>query len=436
MKYKPYPAYKDSGIPGMGEVPAHWEMKPTKRFADFFTGWTPPTGNSDYFSGNNLWANISDIGPRILNDTAKRISDEAVSVSRLKKSPVGSLLFSFKLSIGQVSIVGNEMFTNEAIATFPQYKDVNIQYLYWSAPIFIPRNAEDNIYGAKLLNQERIKNALFALPPSQEQEAIATFLDRETVKIDTLIAKQEHLIELLQEKRTALISHAVTKGLNPDVSMKDSGVEWSGEVPEHWVHTPIKHTLFGLIDTEHKTAPFFDDGEYFVVRTTNIKNGKIIFDGAKYTDEAGYIEWTRRGKPFPGDIIFTREAPAGEACLVPGNLPICIGQRTVLMRINHSLLESRFGLWSLYGGLASDFIAQLSQGSTVVHFNMSDIGNIPIMLPTLSEQKEIADFLDRETIKIDALIQKACHAIDLLKERRTALISAAVTGKIDVRDRV
>ncbi len=217
---------------------------------------------------------------------------------------------------------------------------------------------------------------------------------------------------------------------------KDSGVEWLGEVPEHWVQTPIKHVLKGVIDTEHKTCAFFDDGSYLVVRTTNIKSAKLILDGAKYTDLEGFIEWTKRGVPAPGDILFTREAPAGEACIVPSNMELCIGQRTVIMRVNHEELVSRFGLWSLYGGVAAKFIADLSQGSTVAHFNMSDICNIPILLPPLREQKNIADFLDLETSKIDTLTAEAQSAITLLQERRTALISAAVTGKIDVRNLV
>ena len=134
--------------------------------------------------------------------------------------------------------------------------------------------------------------------------------------------------------------------------------------------------------------------------------------------------------------MFTREAPAGEACLVPSDVPLCMGQRTVLMQIDHDLLDSQFALWSLYGGLASEFVTMLSQGSTVVHFNMSDIGNIPIMLPSVGEQSVIADRLAVETNKLNALTAEAQRAIELLQERRAALISAAVTGKIDVRELV
>ena len=201
---------KDSGIEWLGDIPEHWEIKSVKYIGQFYTGWTPPTGRDEYFIGDNLWANISDLGPKILEDTAKRISNEAIKEARLKISPKGSLLFSFKLSIGQVSIAGADMYTNEAIATFPPDNGTDVAYLYWAAPFYIPHNADENIYGAKLLNQDLIKNARMAVPPEDEQRAIAAFLDEETGRIDALIEKIRKSIDLLREYRTALITAAVT----------------------------------------------------------------------------------------------------------------------------------------------------------------------------------------------------------------------------------
>ena len=213
---------------------------------------------------------------------------------------------------------------------------------------------------------------------------------------------------------------------------KDSGVEWLGEIPAYWEKTRIKYVLHQIIDTEHKTAPFYPDGEYLVVRTSNVRNGQLVLEDAKYTDYEGFREWTKRGKPEPGDILFTREAPAGEACLVPENLPLCLGQRMVLFRVNHQMLDEHYGIWSLYGGIAAEFITSLSQGATVAHFNMADIANIPLLLPPLEEQAAIASFLDRETAKIDALITKKERLIELLQEKRTAIISHAVTKGLDL----
>ena len=270
-------------------------------------------------------------------------------------------------------------------------------------------------------------------PPIPDQEQIAAFLDHETAKIDRLIAKQERLIELLKEKRQAVISHAVTKGLNPGAPMKDSGVEWLGEVPAHWVRVRLKHVVRKIIDTEHKTAPFYDDGEYMVVRTSNVRDGKLVTEGIRYTDLNAYEEWTRRGKPEAGDILFTREAPAGQACLVPEGGDLCLGQRMVLFKVMRERVVPDFVIHSIYAGLADEFIEALSQGSTVAHFNMGDIGNIPMFEPPIEEQTEIVDYLRDQLGKFDSLMAKAAESVALMREHRTALISAAVTGKIDVR---
>ncbi|ELO4020040.1 restriction endonuclease subunit S [Vibrio fluvialis] len=285
------------------------------------------------------------------------------------------------------------------------------------------------------LTAEALGNLEIVYPPSiKERQTIANFLDHETAKIDTLIEKQQQLIKLLKEKRQAVISHAVTKGLNPQAPMKDSGVEWLGEVPEHWDRIKLKHITNQIVDAEHKTAPYFDDGEYLVCRTTNVRDGKLRIEGGKYTDSTTYEEWTKRGKPEIGDILFTREAPAGEACVYTGEVPLCLGQRMVLFKLDKTRVSPEFVLHSIYSGLADDFVKQLSQGSTVAHFNMADIQNIPLFEPSLDEQAQIVEYLSKVLAKYDALTSSAFKTIALMQERRTALISAAVTGKIDVRN--
>ncbi len=433
-KYQVYPEYKDSGVEWLGKVPSNWLICKTKHGVSFQVGWTPPTGEDKNFIGENLWANISDLGEKIILDTSKRISDDAAAKASMEITPAGSLLYSFKLTVGAVSFAGRDMYTNEAIASFLKTDRVDLNYLYYSIPIFIIQNASTNIYGARILNQDLIKNSSLLLPSFDEQNKIAYFLDHETAKIDQLIEKQQQLIALLKEKRQAVISHAVTKGLDPDVKMKDSGVEWLGEVPDHWIKTKLKYIAHSIIDTEHKTAPFYENGEYLVCRTTNVRNGELRLEGGKYTDLDAYIEWTVRGIPKPGDILFTREAPAGEACIVPDEPVLCLGQRMVLFKLNKKRVDSHFVLYSLYAGLSDEFIKQLSQGSTVVHFNMADIGNIPLYEPSLQEQKRVIIVLKGKLRKYDALLASAMRSIELMKERRTALISAAVTGKIDVRN--
>ena len=150
MSFPRYQVYKPSGLEWLQDVPAHWLPTQVKHVCSFTTGWTPPTGNSAAYEGSNLWANISDLGPKVLSECAKRISDDAVASAGLTLSKAGSLLFSFKLSIGQVSFAGVDMYTNEAIATFPPVPSIDLHYAYYSFPLFLVQNATENIYGAKL----------------------------------------------------------------------------------------------------------------------------------------------------------------------------------------------------------------------------------------------------------------------------------------------
>jgi type I restriction enzyme S subunit len=295
---------------------------------------------------------------------------------------------------------------------------------------------ESEMYGAagqKRVPPEFIKDFPVPVPPLPEQRQIAAFLDWKTDQIDALIGKKRELLEKLREKRIALITQAVTQGLNPAAPMRDSGIPWLGQVPQHWDLLPIKYVLDAILDTEHKTAPFFDDGEFLVARTSNIRDGELTLDGAKYTDADGYREWTARGIPKPGDILFTREAPAGEACIVPDAPLLCIGQRVVLFRTDPQCLDSGYAIYSIYGGAARTFIEMHSLGSTVTHFNMSEIAMLPMLAPPVDEQAAIVEYLDERVGKIDLMTKKVESAIDRLAEYRTALITAATTGKIDVR---
>jgi len=282
------------------------------------------------------------------------------------------------------------------------------------------------------LKQEFIKNAFTLVPPLKEQTAIAEFLDRKTALIDQAIGIKEKQIELLKERRQIVIHRAVTRGLDPEVKMKDSGVEWIGEVPEHWKFEPLKYSLNGIIDCEHKTAPFVDEKNFFVIRTSNIKNGKLTLNKAKYTNEKGYIEWTKRGVPKSGDIILTREAPAGEACIIPDDLKLCLGQRTVWLKINKKLILPEMVIYFIYSKIGRTYIDFLSSGSTVLHFNMADIKNIPVLSIPIKEQKAIVEYIEHLSDKISTTISLKRQEIERIKEYKSTLINSAVTGKIKV----
>lgn len=370
--------------------------------------------------------------------TGKRIEDESAAsegtATRFAKNDV--LFGKLRPYLAKVYLAEQEGIATTEALVLTSEAVLEPAFLKYSllSPAFIDAVAGAS-FGAKMprANWETIGGLPILFPPKPEQQQIAAFLDWKTSQIDALIAKKQTLLQKLKEKRLAVITQAVTKGLNPDAPMRDSGIAWLGEVPSHWETLPIKHLLKAILDTEHKTCPYFEDGEYLVARTPNIRNGKLEVEGGRFTDAAGYKEWTARGKPLPGDILFTREAPAGEACIVPDEPPLCIGQRVVLFRTDAEKIDSRFAIYSLYGGAARTFIEMHSLGSTVAHFNMSEIAMIPMLVPPVAEQAKIADELDLATKRMDSMIDNAESAITRLTEYRSALITAATTGKIDVR---
>lgn len=445
MSYPAYPEYKDSGVEWLGEVPAHWAIERLKLSTvscqNGIWGSDPQGDENDVicirvadFDRTHMRVKLDT--PTYRNVTEAEFKSRKVTSGDLlleksgggEKQPVGFVaLYDAEEAAVCANFIARIKLAPEMNSSFWRY----VHAAGYAIGLNIPSIKQTS--GIQNLDQHSYLNERAAYPPSVEQDYIAAFLDHETARIDALVEEQQRLIALLKEKRQAVISHAVTKGLDPNVPMKDSGVEWLGEVPKHWPQVRLKHVVSQIIDTEHKTVHFHEDGEYLVVRTSNVRNGELILERAKYTDAAGYKEWTSRGRPQPGDVLFTREAPAGEACLVPHGVDLCLGQRMVLFIVNKARVDSQFLIYSIYAGLSSEFIESLSQGSTVVHFNMSDIRNIPLFEPSLEEQESICGHLRTHLDCFDRLIEEACGSVELMKERRSALISAAVTGKIDVR---
>ena len=430
-RFRPYPEYMDSGVDWLGKIPASWEVQPLKHLATFSTGWTPPTGREDLYGGEHLWANISDLGPMVLYKTEKTISDAAIREVRLRIVDAGSLLFSFKLSVGRVSIAGVNMYTNEAIAAFSPSSLIDTGYLFWAAPVLIPRNAQDNIYGAPLLNGERIANAKLLRPIPSEQHAIAAFLDRETAKVDALVARNERLIGLLQEKRTALITSAVTRGLDPNVPMKDSGVEWLGEVPAHWEVKRVNQTanvLRGKFTHRPRNDPSLYDGRYPFIQTGDVARAqKVITDYRQTLNERGLAV----SKMFPaGTLVMTIAANIGDVAVL--DFAACFPDSIVGFVPWDGV--HRDYLYYVFLAMKPELLRE-APVNTQGNLNVERIGSqeTQIPLPVTAEQFAIVEFLDRETTRIDALIAKVREAIDHLREFRNALIFATVTGKIDVR---
>jgi type I restriction enzyme S subunit len=437
-----YEAYKDSGVEWLGEIPAHWEEKRLKFVFEMrvsnvdknIINLEKPVKLCNYvdvYKNNYITESIS-----FMEVTA---TAEEIERFRIRKGDVLITKDSEDWSdIGVPALVKHEepyLLCGYHLAILRADSQVAGAFLFWALLAQYNRtqfSVKANGVTRYGISHGSIKNIWLVLPPINEQTTISAFLDRKTAKIDQAIAIKEKQISLLKERKQILIQNAVTRGLDPDAAMRDSGVEWIGEIPAHWDIQPIKFSLKGIVDCEHKTAPFVEASEYLVVRTSNVKEGQLQFNEAKYTNQNGYKNWTRRGIPEPGDVLFTREAPAGEACLVPNNQKICLGQRMVWLKVDRSKIIPEFIIYLIYSKLVRTYIDFLSAGSTVLHFNMSDINNIPIMSVPLEEQTAIVTHIQTQTTKIDKAIALQQQQIEKLKEYKATLINSAVTGKIKV----
>lgn len=438
-KWQPYPTYKDSGVEWLGAIPEHWEnWKISHAFQKIGSGTTPSTNRYDYYDGDVPWINTSELRENIITDTSVKITNKALldnSVLNLY-SPGTLLIAMYGATIGRLGILGITACTNQACCALanPILLDTKFVF-YW---LWMRRNELIILSsggGQPNINQEKIRSIKIPAPPLHEQQKIAQFLDQETSKIDKLITKKERLIELLKEKRTALISHAVTKGLNPDVPMKDSGVEWLGEVPEHWEVMPIKFALdIPITDGPHETPELYDEGIPFI-SAESIKNDRIDFDKKRgFISLEEHKRFSRKYKPQYGDVYMVKSgATTGNVARVETEEEFNIWSPLAVLRPNKDVTTTNFLFYAMKSKPFFYSVELSWSFGTQQNIGMGVISNIRIVLPPLPEQQKIAQFLDRETSKIDNLITKTRTSIDHLKEYRTALISAAVTGKIDVR---
>lgn len=437
-----YSDYLDSGLMWVREYPSHWNLTKVKyeAYVKARVGWHGL--KTDDFT---------DVGPYLV--TGSDFKSSIISwkdcyhcdLERYEQDPYiqlqnGDLLLTKDGTIGKIALVQGLKDDEKAtlnsgvFVVRPLRNSFMTEFYFWLLESSVFKKFVDyHKTGSTIVHlyQGTFVEFSYASPPLDEQAQIANFLDFETAQIDTLIEKQQTLIRLLKEKRQAVISHAVTKGLNPDAPMKDSGVEWLGSVPEHWEVSKLKF-VSDIIDCRNKTPEYFENGEYFVVRTTNVRHQKLNFNGALYTDKKNFDIWTQRGVPPAGSILFTREAPTGEVCLVPENLKFCMGQR-MMNFIAHNESYTNYLFDYLISDCLDRYINSVSHGSTVTHLRVEQVQNIPVLVPPLEEIIQIHKHIEQLKLSFDNIELNAKKAIQLMQERRTALISAAVTGKIDVR---
>lgn len=330
MSFLPYPAYRENGIEWVGPVPTTWT---TKRLSWLFriisSGTTPPTDATQFHDGHIPWVTTGELREQDIGATSKMLTAEAVAAfPTLRIYPPGTLLVAmYGATIGRLGWLEVAATTNQACCAMAEPIGIQPRFCFHA----IPASTEALVFlssggGQPNINQEKLRALRIAVPSMAEQSAIAAFLDRETGKIDALVAEQERLIALLKEKRQAVISQAVTKGLDPNAPMKDSGVEWLGEVPAHWEVKRIKHSASHVVDCLHTTPTYDGELAFPAIRTADVEPGRLLLDQARLVSADVYAERIQRLKPKHNDILYSREGERfGIAALVPANVNLCLG---------------------------------------------------------------------------------------------------------------
>lgn len=425
-KYKAYPEYKDSGIEWLEEIPDNWLFKKiswyflaekgkrgqllTKEYCGFNSGIYPVYSGqteNDGIMGFIDSYEFSTGADGVLFSTT--VGAKAMSLNHLK---------------GKFSLSQNCMIIS------PRNNQVNIRFFFYHfQPLFSYERALIPEHMQASFRMEDLYQYPLAIPSINEQLKIADFLDHETAKIDNLIEKQQQLIELLKEKRQAVISHAVTKGLNPDVPMKDSGVEWLGEVPEHWGIMKFTHCVkirSGQVDPR---KPPYDN--FWLIAPNHISSGQgriINLETAKEqgADSGKYLCET-------GEVIYSKIRPAlVKACLSPSDKVLCSADMYPMNSYNG--LTNNFLLLYLLSDVFTRFAVNQADRVAMPKINRESLADCKIPVPPKTEQEKIYAHTTIALNQLDLVIQKSVITVERLQERRTALISAAVTGKIDVRD--
>jgi len=442
MSFPRYPAYKDSGVAWLGAVPSHWAVKRLRRVVQLNPSKSETAALSR--SSEVTFLPMEAIG-----------EDGSLALDRLR--PIGELESGYTyFAEGDVAIAkitpcfengkgavmrglhgGLGFGTTELIVARPLPKLLDSGYLhriFTSRPFM--QQGEASMYGAggqKRVPDDFVRDFAIALPPVDEQVVINAFLDRETAKIDALVAEQEQLITLLKEKRQAVISHAVTKGLDTSVPMKDSGVEWLGEMPAHWGIKRIAQISTKI--TNGYVGPTRDilveDGVRYL-QSLHIKNNKVEFHQPYFVSE----DWSNAHQKSilkAGDVLVVQTGDIGQVAVVPPAFAGCNCHALIIVSPETSSVTGEWLACVLDSDYGFHTLISIQTGALHPHLNCGNVRDVFVPVPALKEQKALVDYVAMRSTEFDALIREAVLSIELLRERRSALISAAVTGQIDVR---
>jgi type I restriction enzyme S subunit len=432
MSLPRYGEYKDSGERWLGAVPAHWQVPRLKNLFEIRKRIVGEDGHQ-VLSITQRGIKVKDIES---NDGQLSMDYSKYQIVRLGDFAMNhmDLLTGFVDISPHAGVTSPDyrVFTvRDGVACEPRYFLYLLQNGY-RQKVFYAFGQGASEFGRWRFSTDQFNDFRFPCPSPSEQATIAAFLDRETGKIDALIAEQEKLIALLAEKRQATISHAVTRGLNPDALMKDSGVTWLGELPAHWERVQLGRLCTQVSDGPHFSPSYVEDGVMFI-SARNVRTDGWSLEDAKYVSEDDYKEFCRRVIPEIGDVLYTKGGTTGIARVVDIKERFQVWVHVAVLKLNRAVTLPHYVAHALNSLGCYEQSQLYTRGATNQDLGLTRMVKIFLGLPPIEEQADIVNYLDSEIAKLDKLSAEAERVVALLKERRSALIAAAVTGQIDVR---
>ncbi|NHQ60869.1 hypothetical protein G9409_09815 [Chlorobium sp. BLA1] len=441
-RHQKYPAYKNSGVEWIGEIPEHWEVKQTRHVFRIFSGSTPKSGEELFWDGDITWFTPEDLGNNQQNnisESRKKITEDGYKSCGTSLAKANSLVLSTRAPIGHIALSTVPACCNQGCRIL---EPENSCSGYWYYTLLSAKPALQSLgQGSTFMELPRQSLASFKLPypPLEEQQAIASFLDRKTAQIDELITKKEELLKKLDEKRTALITQAVTKGIDPSAPMKESGVEWIGRVPTHWKVTRIKFLfprLYSGVSVNSDAFPS-DQDSIGVLKTSCVYGNRFSpEENKKVIDEE--TEQVACSVTKDSVIISRMNTPdlVGSCGYVEFDYPnLFLPDRLWIARFeNHKKMVGKYAWYLIISDTVIKLTGVLATGTSGSMKNLSQDSflNIATAVPPIEEQQAITKFLDNTTATIDRQKAQVTEAIERLKEYRNALITDTVTGKMDV----
>lgn len=435
----PYSEYKESRVPWLGKIPSHWKLLPCRAIVDNQVEKNDTGKIEEYLS---LMANIGVVRYEEKGDVGNKKPEDLTKCKLVKQ---GNLVInSMNYAIGSYGMSPfNGVCSPVYIVLEPKEQIVERRYalrLFENKPMqkHLAQLGNGILQHRAAIKWDDIKPQAVPVPPLEEQRAILYFLDRETQRIDSLIEEKQAFIKLLKEKRQALISHVVTKGLNPDVEMQDSGIEWIGQVPKHWEKCRVKQVSSFITSGPRGWSDFIsDNGNAIFLQSGDLNNelGLNLAKAKKVSPPDG-AEGQRTQLQLDDVVVCITGANTGRVALVKElDSTVYINQHLSLIRPIGEKVRPKYLAYFLSSEAGSRYYA-LEQYGLKEGLSLKNIAETPLMLPPVSEQTSIEKYLDKALAILSSLVTSVEESINLLKEHRTSLISAAVTGKIDVREAV